>query len=125
MILVVSGSRNWKDGDFISATLDFVTKDESLITLIHGDAKGADHHAKVWANLRGIKHIPFIPRWDELGPSAGPVRNKDMIDAAIRAGEAVGEKVILVAFRLANSKGTTQTIDYATRKGVERFVIDR
>lgn len=125
MILIVTGSRNWKDQEFIFEALDFVTRDESIVSLFHGAAKGADHHALEWAKLNGYTARAFIPRWDELGPAAGPVRNKDMVDAGLDAAKALGEKVVLVAFRLNNSKGTTRTIEYAARKGIERFVIDR
>jgi hypothetical protein len=107
--ILVCGSRDIKDQEFVFKKLDFLlsNKDLSSVVLIHGDQKsfdrhlemnfGADYFAKLWALLKGVKQIPFPADWDKHGKSAGPIRNKQMANEDLDA---------CVAFLGRNSKNT-------------------
>jgi len=51
------------------------------IRIIHGDARGADTIAHVWAKYRGLEVQPYPARWKEYGKEAGPLRNQEMLDS--------------------------------------------
>ena len=105
--ILVCGSRDIKDQEFVFKKLDFLlsNKDLSSVVIIHGDQKsfdrhleifyGADHFAKLWSVLKGVKQIPFPADWDKFGKSAGPIRNKQMANEDLDA---------CVAFLGRNSK---------------------
>ncbi|MFT6125765.1 MAG: hypothetical protein ACJAVA_000206 [Flavobacteriaceae bacterium] len=122
--ILVCGSRDIKDQEFVFKKLDFLlsNKDLSSVVLIHGDQKsfdrhlemnfGADYFAKLWALLKGVKQIPFPAPWEGLEdtpkkllkknktgnmywPGAGMYRNKQMANEDLDA---------CVAFLGRNSK---------------------
>ena len=90
--VLVCGSRDIRDWKFVFNKLDFLLskKDLSSVVLIHGDQKsfdkhleiyhGADYFAKLWAKERNVKQIPFPADWDNFGKSAGPIRNKQLVN---------------------------------------------
>lgn len=106
--LLVCGSRDIRDREFVFKTLDFLLskKDLSQVTVIQGDQKshdkhldiyyGADYFAKLWAKERGVECKNFPAPWEGLPdtpknllrkgpygnywPGAGMYRNKQMVD---------------------------------------------
>lgn len=88
--ILVCGSRDIKDQEFVFKTLDFLTSNRNLseIEIIHGDQKsfdknleifyGADYFAKLWACIREVKQTSFPADWNQFGRAAGPIRNKQM-----------------------------------------------
>lgn len=107
--LLVCGSREIKDKEFVFKVLDFLLskKDLSEVTIIHGAQKsfdkhldiyyGADYLADLWAKERGVTISSFPAPWGGLPdtqpkllkknrfghlywPGAGMYRNKQMLN---------------------------------------------
>lgn len=128
MIIVVTGSRDWRHEQFIRRVLDSVYVKHGIFTLYHGDCqdkdgnkRGADFHADTWGKEmepHGIEVTPFPANWAALGYGAGPARNKQMMVQAA-AAQSRGEKIHVVAFRRReNSKGTNNAIRCAIECGL-------
>lgn len=81
--------------------------------LISGGAQGADSLAESFADNKHLKKNIYRAEWDKYGKSAGPIRNKKMVEDAD----------IIVAFWDGESKGTKMTIDYAKEKGKPVYVV--
>lgn len=90
--IIVCGSREVKDKEFVFKKLDYLTSNKPFneIEIVQGGQKsfdksleiyyGADYFAKLWAETRNIKMTEFKADWDKYGRSAGPIRNKQMLD---------------------------------------------
>lgn len=78
MKILVCGGRDYTDFSRIQEVLNM--RIDTGDTLIHGAANGADSLAAKWAAMRGVKTIAFPANWAKYGRSAGPVRNKLMLD---------------------------------------------
>lgn len=113
MKLLVCGDRNWTDYDFIAESLDQVSVSNGYIELlIHGAARGADTLAAQYAERRGIPILPIPANWAKYGPSAGPIRNRQMLKD--------GEPDLVVAFHdsIEQSKGTKDMLKAATAASI-------
>lgn len=101
VIAVVTGDRNWTDGEFIERVLCT----HRFQVLIEGECRGVDVLARDIAQRLGIYVDPRPADWDQYGPAAGPIRNQEMVDLA---------PDICLAFhdRLHLSRGT---VDMMTR----------
>ena len=125
MRIIVCGGRDFRDAKQVFEALDWLNSDYFPITLnspgnitaiIHGDARGADSIADVWAVLHG-----FVPgeslfrcpaKWRENGvynPQAGPQRNRHMAQM-YRAD-------LCLAFK--GGSGTANMLHEAGRAGIE------
>lgn len=120
--ILVTGSREWEDQDAVWMALHRqLQPDWGPVTVVHGDCPtGADLFARRWAEamiLRGMNvgaawlhHEPYPARWDELGKSAGPIRNKYMVQ--------LGADICL-AFPTTSSRGTVGCMKLAQAAGIE------
>jgi hypothetical protein len=97
--VVVTGSRKWDDYDTVSAAIG------KPDLIIHGDAQGADRLASHRADVKGIAVLPMPAQWENLGKTAGPIRNDEMVNVA-KALRSCGWEVTCEAFPLPESKGT-------------------
>jgi hypothetical protein len=84
MRILICGSRGWHDPGPITALIagyDVLAegRDEKL-TIIHGDAPGADRLAKRIGKQWGAEVIDEPADWDQYGKAAGPIRNQKMLD---------------------------------------------
>jgi hypothetical protein len=79
MRFLVTGGRDFKDRDFLFATLDDLHSEHGFTLLIHGDAKGADRLAGEWAEERGVPILACPPDWRRYSRGAGPKRNRQML----------------------------------------------
>lgn len=126
MIIVVTGSRNWKDYDTLRSYIDLLSKKERILHsphfIVHGDAKGADQLANKYAIQHSIPIKAFPADWT-LGNKAGPIRNQQMIDWAIKRALQFESEVICIAFPLPKSKGTWDCIRRCVKEGVKTYVI--
>lgn len=117
-ILVVSGSRdaNSSHSQFILEML----KDhlEWADQVFIGDAAGVDSIVKKHCFEKQIDIRQFIALWSVHHKAAGPMRNKTMIDEAMK----LSKNVRVVAFPKDDSRGTTQCIEYAKQKGLNVIV---
>jgi hypothetical protein len=77
-VTLVTGSRDFKDREYIWRVLDHHMP--SLI--VHGGATGVDTLADQWAYWNGVPRTTFAiskKQWDEYGKAEGGHRNGDMV----------------------------------------------
>ncbi len=60
--------------------LDALHAETPIGTVITGAATGADEIAEEWAQRHEIEYIGCPARWKEHGSSAGPIRNRYMLE---------------------------------------------
>jgi hypothetical protein len=109
MKVIIAGSRDFNDYEYLKARLDTLLQKVKGIEVISGTAAGADTLGERWAWEKGYKVYRYIPDWPRYGKRAGFLRN----EAMARDGDA------LVAFWDGKSKGTKMMIDIATKKGLK------
>lgn len=100
MIVAVVGSRGCNSYDLVEGNLKLF---KGITKIVSGDAKGADQLGKTYAKLNNIPYQAFLPDWKKYGLSAGPLRNKTIVDSSD----------CVIAFWDGVSKGTSGTIEYA------------
>lgn len=108
MKLLVTGSRHWND----PLSIMYHLKDHvwgSDITLIHGDAKGADSMCAAFAKEWGWKVVAVPAEWDKYGKKAGMRRNIEMLNM---------EPDFVVAFPRPDSIGTIACINEAIKRQI-------
>lgn len=112
--VLITGSRNWSDWQLIKDVLVDVCKDDEGITIVSGDCPtGADRIATDLAEMRGWKIEKYPANWEMYGKSAGPIRNKRMVELGAD---------ICVAFIRDSSAGATNTANLAQKAGIETLV---
>jgi hypothetical protein len=95
---------------FIHQTLSDIFKDlEGDLTVIDGDALGADTQAHQWALNNKYSWERYPALWDEYGKAAGHIRNKQMLDE--------GKPDLVIAF--PGGKGTANMVKQAREAGVK------
>lgn len=115
MIVIVTGSRNWRHPHFLRAVMNAGYTRYGMFDLYHGACPtGADAQADAWARTVPGMHIERFPADWTHGSSAGPERNERMIMTALRNGSPDGQ-VRCVAFHRSNSRGTQHAINYARK----------
>lgn len=111
MRVLVCGSRHFNDYKLLEKVLD----DYPIVTIIEGEARGADTLARVYGEARGRDVLAVPANWDKYGKRAGPIRNGEMLKLL---------PDLVIAFRGPNSRGTQNMIDQARKAGVEVVVVD-
>lgn len=108
MIVLVTGSRDWVDEEFLWRVLDGHLPFEAVV---EGGARGADTMAKRWAWNRGVVVAEFPAEWDRWHRAAGPKRNQLMIEQ---------KPDLVIAFHddLSQSRGTADMVMRALKAGV-------
>ena len=102
--VIVCGSREWSNRALISHSLAALREQGKKVTIVHGDARGADTlAASVAANL-GYAVEAYPANWARFGRGAGPIRNEEMA--------SMGADLCL-AFWDGHSKGTKDMISRA------------
>jgi hypothetical protein len=113
MKVLVCGGRNFNDAMTLGSWLGGIHKNNGPITLlIQGGAPGADFMASEFAKWMGIPVQTFPADWDRYGKSAGPRRNKQMLDE--------GKPDLVVAFE--GGKGTANMVEQAKAAGINIFM---
>lgn len=74
--------------------------------IISGGARGADSLAERFAHAHELPITVIKPDWTQYGRAAGPIRNRDIINAAD----------VVIAFWDGQSKGTKSALDYARQQ---------
>ncbi len=120
MRLLVCGSRTWTDRPRLRQVLDQVVSDHSdgQVTVIEGDARGADRLAGQLAHQRGWRLERYPADWTREGRAAGFRRNARMLRQ--------GRPDLVVAFTvgpLQHSRGTADMVRRARAAGVPVQVI--
>ena len=121
MRLLACGSRIWTDRARLRQVLDQVVADHGdgqVVTVIEGDARGADRLAGQLARRRGWRLERYPADWTRDGRAAGFRRNARMLRE--------GRPDLVVAFTvgpLADSRGTADMVGRARAAGVPVQVI--
>lgn len=105
-IVIVTGSRAWKDGAAIYHALDAHGPE----IVVHGGALGADSIAHSWCKKRGRQSYVYFPDYERLGKGAPLVRNVAMLEAWPGA--------VVLGFPMPNSRGTYYTMREAEKRGM-------
>jgi len=116
MKVLVTGDRNWTDRAAIKLWLE-VLKEVGYDEVIEGEARGADTIAREEAEKLELKVDPYPANWDKYGRSAGPIRNREMLDQC---------PDLVLAFHshlLTKSKGTADCVREARKRGIEVKVV--
>lgn len=113
MVVLVCGSREWKDADAIRVELVKLPPDTLVI---HGDARGADKIAGEVALALGLKVKAVPAKWKELGKSSGVLRNQHMLDMC-------PDLVIGFCVDVTPTSGTMDMLKRARAKGVNTKVV--
>lgn len=113
MNVIVTGSRHWSDTSYIYGALDALHAMRPIWRIVQGGARGVDRIAQDWADDRLIESITYPADWATYGRSAGPLRNKQMLEE--------GRPDLIVAFHPAidRSKGTRHMVRIADEAGFE------
>jgi len=112
------GVDNYREARQIIWDALFATQDEfGHITVVNGDAAGADHIAKLWAEGECDRTDMAAPEnhpadWKQYGKSAGFRRNAEMVNLGARV--CLGFPVLSV-----DSKGTRMAMRLAGEAGIE------
>lgn len=105
--ILVCGSRGWNDGRVIDGVLRQIPRH---VTILVGDARGADHLVYRWALNLGFTDVRrFVADWERYGKQAGYIRNSAMLDL---------KPEMVVAFWDGRSHGTWHVLREAERRGI-------
>lgn len=110
---IFSGSRDWIDRQKVAKVFDQLRPD----VVIEGGADGLDTIARWECLERRITVITIHADWNLLGLSAGPIRNKQMLEELLKYKDK-GYEISLQAFPLPGGKGTQGMIRLAEGKGI-------
>lgn len=109
MVVLVCGSRDWPDPGAIERRLSGLPGEHEEITILHGDAPGADRTAARAAAYYGFGVRAFPADWKRHGRAAGFIRNVLML---------MEQPDLVIAFQHDGSSGTQHTIEQARRRGI-------
>lgn len=111
MKVLVCGGRNYNDPEAVYKALDDIRP--SMI--IEGGASGADCYAADWADANNVPLKTFPADWKTYGKSAGPIRNKRMLDKEMPD--------VVIAF--PGGRGTANMVKLAKEAGVRVVEVDK
>lgn len=105
MKLIIAGTRTFDNYEYLKEIISKINNPISEI--ISGHSKGADLLGEKYAKENKIKLTIFEADWNNLGKSAGPIRNKKMAeycDCAIIFwdGESRGSKSMIEEMKKIN-----------------------
>ena len=106
MKILVCGGRDFYNYKALCEALARYADDTILV---HGDAKGADRLAGMYAMERGWQVKVYPADWNQHGKAAGPIRNRLMLSEE--------HPELIVAF--PGGRGTANMIEQSTQAGVE------
>lgn len=114
--VIIAGGRDFNDYDLLEEKCKDVLRLYMAyrnVTIISGDATGADTLGERFAKEYRLKSLIFPAEWQKYGRAAGPIRNQEMANLA----DAV------IAFWDGKSRGTKNMIDLAQAKGLSTHVV--
>ena len=115
--ILVCGGRHFKEYEILKLLLNEYLFENHLlpsnIEIVSGNCDGADLLGERWAREKNIELKVFPAEWEKYGKSAGPIRNKQMIDYIKQF-----ESKLVIAFASNNSIGTKNTIKLAKKENI-------
>lgn len=108
--VIVTGSRNLVEELFVHSKLDEIEREfEEIGSLVEGGCPtGADRFARSWLGMP-VARCTFAADWNTYGKSAGPRRNREMLELFPDA--------LVLAFPSGASPGTRNCIKQALALG--------
>ena len=111
---MVCGSRTWDDPLAVDRAVADLATEFPEMTLVEGGARGADRMARGAARRLDVPVETHEADWQRYGRSAGPKRNKEMLELGAD---------LVVAFLDARrdregTRGTRDMVERAERAGV-------
>lgn len=108
-IVGIVGCRNYNDyGEFSKKINEWVGVNGKIDIIVSGGCNGVDKLAEIYSKENNISMKIFNADWKTYGKRAGPIRNKQIVDAVNH----------LIALPSKNSKGTYITIKMADEKKI-------
>ena len=99
--------------DLLTNLVQVLMTMDKEVTIIHGDAIGADRLGGAWAEIHDLPVQKFPADWDKYKKAAGPIRNTQMLKE--------GKPDLVVAF--PGGFGTNHMIKIATQAGVKVYEV--
>lgn len=107
--VIVTGGRNFNDRALVAYAFGYLLgNDRQDVTIVHGDAPGADTIAAEVAETVGYQVEPHPADWKRYRNGAGPIRNAEMIDTGAD---------LVIAF--PGGRGTANCCSLAEVAGIE------
>lgn len=103
MKLAIVGSRDFNNYELLKSTILGKFNLSDINEIVSGGARGADTLADKFSEEFDIDMVVFEAEWDKYGRSAGPKRNKMIVEYCDE----------LIAFWDGKSTGTNHSITYA------------
>ena len=107
MAILVTGGRTYALDWLVWRALDGEA-DPGTVIVQGGSPRGADYHARTWADAHGHPCVSVLAPWRYHGPKAGPLRNAWMLSLF---------KVDLV-LAFTGGKGTQDMVERARAAGI-------
>lgn len=115
--ILMFGDRYWNDVRTIREVFKHLSKEHDHV-IIHGACTGADSFAGDVAKELGHEVKPYPADWENLGRSAGPRRNREMLKENPDIDACIGFHNDIEA-----SKGTKDMHEVALKKGFKSKII--
>lgn len=108
MRVLICGDRNWTNYAMVKAAISYLNPD----LVIEGVASGADIMAEQVAKELQINYLGVPAKWYRYGRSAGPIRNREMLE--------LGKPDLVIAFNnhIEASSGTADMLQQTEKKGI-------
>lgn len=121
--ILICGGRHFCDYNMLKSTVLSHINSRGIpyqnIEIISGHCPGADALGEQFAKEHNATLKIFPARWKEYGRSAGPIRNKEMVDYI-----SAFENKVVIAFVSPNSKGTRNTIALARKASIDVIITE-
>lgn len=136
LVILTTGCRDWTDREAIANALHDAIVDANHpveAAVIHGHCPtGADRIADEVATEMGFSVHSMPAEWDKYktpsdpgGKKAGPIRNRQMVEAAIAIRNLNHGRAICLAFWDGESRGTWNCIQEAVRAGLPVRIVPK
>jgi hypothetical protein len=111
-IIGIVGSRRRDGGIDYKRLLDVFNEvyEEGDTIVSGGCPKGGDRFAEIIADLRKIPIIIHLPKWNEYGRAAGPIRNTLIAQDSLGPTRIGGCNILLAVVAKDRTGGTEDTI---------------